>query len=81
MFTMSSAWYGVGSVEEVFDQVLMVLGMVGGWKTMGKKSKLVTRVGLHNSQCHGSAMTNIVKGNFSDAVLGHRTGKPPARRS
>ena len=81
VFGLGSKGYGVGSVEEVFDEALMVLGMVGGWKTMGKKSKLVTRVGLHNSQCHGSAMTNIVKGNFSDAVLGHRTGKPPARRS
>ena len=68
VFGLVSKGYGVGSVEEVSDQALMVLGMVSGWKTMGKKSKLVTRAGLRNSQCHGSAMTNIMKDNFSDAV-------------
>ena len=68
VFGLGSKGYGVGSVEEVFDQVLMVLRMVGGWKIMGKKSKLVTKAGLRNSQCHGSAMMNTVKGNFSDAV-------------
>ena len=46
----------------------MVLRVFGGWETMGKKSKLMTRAGLRNSQCHGSTMTNIVKGNFSDTV-------------
>ena len=68
VFGLVSKGYGVGSVEEVSDQALMVLEMVGGWKTMGKKSKLVTRASLHNSQCHGSAMMNTVKGNFSDVV-------------
>ena len=68
VFGLGSEGYGVGSVEEVSDQALMVHGMVGGWKTMGKKSKLMTRAGLRNSQCHGSAMTNTVKGNFSDTV-------------
>ena len=67
VFGLGSNCYGVGSVEEVFDQALMVLRMVSGWKTMGKKSKLVTRAGLCNSQCHGNAMMNIVKGSFSDA--------------
>ena len=68
VFDLGSKGYGVGSVEEVFDQALMVLRMVGGWETMGKKSKLVTRAGLRNSQCHGSAMVNTMKGNFSNVV-------------
>ena len=67
-FGLGSKGYGVGSVEEVFDQALMVLRMVGGWETMGKKSKLVTRAGLRNSQCHGNAMMNTMKGNFSNVV-------------
>ena len=46
----------------------MVLRMVSGWKTMGKKSKLMARAGLHNGQCHGNAMTNTAKSNFSDIV-------------
>jgi len=68
VFGLGSEGYGVGGVEEVLDQVLMVLRVFGGWKTMGKKSKLVTRVSLRNSQCHGSTMTNTVKGNFSYAI-------------
>ena len=59
----------------------MVLRVFGGWETMGKKSKLVTRAGLRNSQCHGSTRTNIVKGNFSYVVwdivqANHRHGTP-----
>ena len=68
VFSLGSKGYGVGSVEEVFDQAFMVLRMFGGWETMGKKSKLMTRADLRNSQCHGSAMMNTMKGNFSDAV-------------
>ena len=68
VFGLGSKGYGVDSVEEVFDQAFMVLRMFGGWETMRKKSKLVTRVGLRNSQCHGSAMTNTMKGNFFDVV-------------
>ena len=59
----------------------MFLRVFGGWKTMGKKSKLVARASLCNSQCHGSTMTNTVKGNFSDAVwdivqANHQHGAP-----
>ena len=68
VFGLGSKGYGVGGVEEVLDQALMVLRVFGGWETMGKKSKLMTRVGLEDSQCHGSTMMNTVKGNFSDVV-------------
>ena len=68
VFSLGSEGYGVGGVEEVLDQMLMVLRVFGGWETMGKKSKLMSRAGLRNSQCHGSAMMNTVKGNFSDVV-------------
>ena len=68
VFSLGSEVYGVGDVEEVLDQALMVLRVFGGWETMGKKSKLMTKAGLRNSQCHGRTMTNTVKGNFSDMV-------------
>ena len=68
VFSLGSEGYRVGGVEEVLDQALMVLRVFGGRETMGKKSKLMTRAGLCHSQCHGSTMTNTMKGNFSDAV-------------
>ena len=50
VFGLGSKGYGVGGVEEILDQALMILRVFGGWKTMGKKSKLVARVSLHSSQ-------------------------------
>jgi len=81
VFSLGSDGYGVGSVEEVLDQALMVLRMFGGWETMGKKLKLMTRAGLRDSQCHGSTMMNTVKGNLSNVVwdiiqVNHRHGTP-----
>ena len=78
-FSLGSKGYGVGGVEEVLDQALMVLRVFGGRETMGKKSKLVTRAGLCNSQCHGSTMTNTMKGNLSNVVWDIVQVKPPAR--
>ena len=46
VFSLGSEGYGFGSVEEVLDQALMVLGVFCGWETMGKKLKLVTRASL-----------------------------------
>ena len=59
----------------------MVLRVLGGWETMGKKSKLVARTSLCDSQCHGSTMMNTVKGNLSNVVwdiiqVNHRHGTP-----
>ena len=68
VFGLGSKGYGVGSVEEVLDQALMVLRVFSGWETMGKKSKLMARASLPNSQCHGSTMMNTVKGNLFDVV-------------
>ena len=64
----------------------MVLRVFGGWETMGKKLKLVARVTLRNSQCHGSTMTNTMKGNLSNAVwdviqANHRHGTPSVDES
>ena len=36
VFGLGSEGYGVGGVEEVLDQVLMVLRVFGGWETMGR---------------------------------------------
>ena len=68
VFGLGRESYRVGGVEEVLDQVLMILRVFGGWETMGKKSKLMTRAGLHNSQCHGSTMMNTMKGNLSNML-------------
>jgi len=81
VFGLGSEGYGVSNVEEVLDQALMVLRVFGGWETMGKKSKLMARASLRNSQCHGSTMMNIMKGNFSDEVwdviqANHQHGTP-----
>ena len=46
----------------------MIPKVFGGWKTMGKKSKLVARAGLRSSQRHGSTMTNVVKSDLFDMV-------------
>ena len=86
VFGLGSKGYGVGGVKEVLDQALMVLRVFGGWETMGKKSKLMTRAGLHNNQCHGSAMTNTVKGNFSNVVwdivqVNHQYSTPGINKS
>ena len=60
VFGLGSKGHGVGDVEEVLDQALMALRVFGGWETMGKKSKLVARTSLRDSQCHGSTMTNTM---------------------
>ena len=65
---LRSKGYGVGGVEEILNQALMIPRVFGGWKTMGKKSKLVARASLHSSQCHGSTMMNTLKSNLSDMV-------------
>ena len=64
----------------------MVLRVFTGWETMGKKSKLMARASLPNSQCHGSTMMNTVKGNLSDTVwdivqANHQHGTPGVDKS
>ena len=86
VFSLGSEGYAVGVVEEVLDQALMVLRVFGGRETMGKKSKLMTRAGLCNRQCHGSTMMNTMEGNFFDAVwdivqTNHRHGIPGIGKS
>ena len=81
VFGLGSKGYGVSGVEEILDQVLMILRVFGGWKTMGKKPKLMARASLRSSQCHGSTMMNTVKGKFSDVVwdvvqANHQHGTP-----
>ena len=86
VFGLGSKGYGVGGVEEILDQALMILRVFGGWKTMGKKSKLVARVSLRSGQCHGSTMMNTVESNLSDTVqdgmqANHRNGAPGVDKS
>ena len=81
VFSLGSKGYRVGGVEEILDQALMILRVFGGWKTMGKKSKLVAKASLRSSQCHGSTMTNTMESNLSDMVwdvvqVNHQHGTP-----
>ena len=68
VFGLGSEGYRVGGVEEVLDLTLVVLRVFNGWETIWKKSKLVARASLCNSQCHGSTMTNTMNGNLCDAI-------------
>ena len=76
-----SEGYRVGGIEEIPDQALMIPRVFSGWKTMGKKPKLVARTGLRSSQRHGSTMTNAMKSDLSDMVwdvvqTNHQNGTP-----
>ena len=76
---LGSKSYKVGDVEEILDQALMIPRVFSGWKTMGKKSKLVARTGLRSSQRHGSTMMNAMKSDLSNMVwdvvqANHRNG-------
>ena len=79
VLSLGSEGYGVGSVEEVLNLALVIPRVFSGWKTMGKKPKLVARAGLRSSQRHGSTMTNAMKSNLSDTIqdvmqVNHRNG-------
>ena len=83
---LGSKGYGVGGVEEILNQALMIPRVFGGWKTMGKKPKLVAGVSLRSSQCHGSTMTNAMKSNLSNTVwdvvqANHQSGAPSVDKS
>ena len=86
VFSLGSKGYRVGGIEEVPYQTLMVLRVFGGWATMGKKSKLMTRASLRNSQCHGSTMMDTVNSNLSDMIwdvvqVNHWHGTPSINES
>ena len=83
---LGSKGYRVGGIEEILNQALMIPRAFGGWKTMGKKPKLVARASLHSSQCHGNSTTNTMKSNLSDMVwdvvqANHRHGTPSVDES
>ena len=60
--------YRVGGARKFLNQMLMLPRVRRVWKTIGKKTKIVARMGLCSSQCHGSTMTNAMKSNLSDMV-------------
>ena len=68
IISLGNKGYGVDGVEEILNQALMIPRVFGGWKTKGKKSKLVARASLRSSQCHGSTMMNAMKSNLSNTV-------------
>ena len=65
---LGSKGYGVGCVKEILNSALVIPRVFGGWKTMEKKSKLMARMSLRSSQCHGSTMMNTMKSDFPDMV-------------
>jgi len=83
---LRSKGYRVGGVEEILDQALVIPKVCHGWKTMGKKPKLVARAGLRSSQRHSSTMMNAMKSDLSDTVrdvvqANHRNGAPSIDKS
>ena len=59
----------------------MIPKVCRGWKTVGKKPKLVAGTGLRSSQHHGSTMTNAVQSNLPDTFwdvvqANHQYGAP-----
>jgi hypothetical protein len=60
--------YGICGVREVLNQDLMIFRIVGHWKTMGKKSKLLSRADLRHSQSNGSTMMNTVEDGLPSIV-------------
>ena len=45
VFGLGSKGYGVGGIEEILDQALIILRVFGGWETMRKKS-MVSPMGI-----------------------------------
>ena len=73
--------YGVSSTEEILNQAFIIPRVRRGWKTMGKESKLVARMDLRRSQCHGGTMANTVQSDIPDTVrdvmqVNHRDSAP-----
>ena len=71
--------YRVGGAHEVFNQALMLPRVRCIQKTMGKKPKIVTRIGLCSSQRHGDTMMNAMKSDLPDMIrdvmqMNHRNG-------
>ena len=86
IISLGSKGYRVGGIEEILDQALMIPRVCRGWKTMGKKPKLVARTDLRSSQCHGSTMANAMKSDLSDTVrdivqANHQHGTPGIDKS
>ena len=65
---LGSKSYRVSGVEEILDQALLIPRVCRGWKTMGKKSKLMARTGLRSSQHHGGTMTNAMQSDLPNTV-------------
>ena len=62
--------YIIGDTHEILNQAFMLPRVCCVWKAMGKKLEIMARTGLGGSQCHGSAMTNAVKGDLPDMSQG-----------
>ena len=78
--------YRVGGVHKIFNQVLMFPRVHCVWKTMRKKPKIIARMGLCSSQCHGGTMTNAMKSHLSETVwdvmqANHQNGAPSIDKS
>ena len=78
--------YRVGGAEEILNRALRIPRVCHGWKTVGKKPKIVARAGLCSSQHHGSTMTNAMKSDLPDTVwdviqTNHRNGAPGIDKS
>ena len=78
--------YRVSGARKILNQTLMLPKVHHVWKTMGKRTKIVARMGLCSSQRHGSTMTNTMKSDLPDTVwdvmhANHQNGAPGIDKS
>ena len=78
--------YRIGGTHEILDQALLLPRVCCVWKTMGKKLKILARMGLGGSQHRGSAMTNDMESNLPDTIrdviqMNHQNGAPNIDKS
>ena len=60
--------YEVSSAKEILNQAFIIPRVRRGWKTMGKEPKLVARMNLRRSQCHGGTKANAMQSDLPDMV-------------
>ena len=78
--------YRIGGTHEILNQALLLPRVCCVWKTMGKKLKILVRMGLGGNQRHGSAMMNAMESNLPNTIrdvmqTNHQNGAPNIDKS
>ena len=68
IISLGDKGYGVSRTEEILNQAFIIPRVRHGWKTMGKESKFMARMGLRRSQRHGGTMVNTMQSDLPNTV-------------